>query len=207
MSGDITYINEKRLYRIRAIRDFDDVKSGDLGGYVEHEDNLSHRGMSWLYDNSMAFDNATIEDDAKLYDNAVVFENGACCGKSVMRNQSLLFGNACLHQQSELKDFARVYDSCDIAGASIIGGFAECFGSKYYIDYKFLAGATSEQNEKSISYCETQSRYIRNQSIVERVVEDTKIDYEKIHLFSGLCTKGILEVMVPYKTPKRRVGV
>ena len=29
------------LHRIKALRDFNDVKAGDLGGWVESEDNLS----------------------------------------------------------------------------------------------------------------------------------------------------------------------
>ena len=29
------------LHRIRAIRDFGDVKAGDLGGWIEREGNLS----------------------------------------------------------------------------------------------------------------------------------------------------------------------
>ena len=35
---------ENGLYRIRALRDIPeiDVKAGDLGGYVESENNLSH---------------------------------------------------------------------------------------------------------------------------------------------------------------------
>ncbi|MDE5977041.1 MAG: hypothetical protein K2G70_01045 [Turicibacter sp.] len=32
------------LYRIRALRDFGDVKQGDVGGYIEKEENLSHEG-------------------------------------------------------------------------------------------------------------------------------------------------------------------
>ncbi len=32
------------LYRIKALKDFDDVKVGDLGGYIEKESNLSHDG-------------------------------------------------------------------------------------------------------------------------------------------------------------------
>jgi hypothetical protein len=36
------------LYRIKAVRDFSDVKKGDIGGYVESEDNLSHEGDCWV---------------------------------------------------------------------------------------------------------------------------------------------------------------
>ena len=30
----------KTLYKIRALKDFDDVKKGDLGGYIEDYNNL-----------------------------------------------------------------------------------------------------------------------------------------------------------------------
>ena len=46
----ITNGNTKTLYRIRAlnsIKEFE-VKIGDLGGYIEKEDNLSHNGKAWV---------------------------------------------------------------------------------------------------------------------------------------------------------------
>ena len=32
------------LHRIKALNDFSDVHKGDLGGYIESEDNLSSKG-------------------------------------------------------------------------------------------------------------------------------------------------------------------
>lgn len=32
------------VYQIKALKDFNDVKAGDLGGYVASEDNLSQEG-------------------------------------------------------------------------------------------------------------------------------------------------------------------
>lgn len=34
----------KKLFRIKALIEFGDVRIGDLGGYIEKEDNLSHNG-------------------------------------------------------------------------------------------------------------------------------------------------------------------
>ena len=34
------------LHRIKALRSFGDVKAGDLGGFIESEDNLSQEGMA-----------------------------------------------------------------------------------------------------------------------------------------------------------------
>jgi len=48
------------LRRIRAIRDFGNVKSGDLGGFIEHEKNLSHDGNCWVYDDAIVCGTAVI---------------------------------------------------------------------------------------------------------------------------------------------------
>ena len=40
------------LYRIKALKDFCDVKEGELGGWVESEDNLSQEGTCWVYEDA-----------------------------------------------------------------------------------------------------------------------------------------------------------
>ena len=37
------------LHRIVAIRDFSNIASGDTGGWVEKEENLSHNGLCWVH--------------------------------------------------------------------------------------------------------------------------------------------------------------
>lgn len=38
----------KKLFRIKALIDFGDVKAGELGGYVEKEGNVSQDGNAWV---------------------------------------------------------------------------------------------------------------------------------------------------------------
>lgn len=38
----------RKLFQIRALISFGDVKEGDLGGYIEKEENLSHDGNAWV---------------------------------------------------------------------------------------------------------------------------------------------------------------
>ncbi len=47
-----TLDNGTKLFRIKALRDFSNVKAGDLGGWVEKEGNLSQEGNAWWNDNS-----------------------------------------------------------------------------------------------------------------------------------------------------------
>ena len=63
------------LYRIRALKDFADVKKGDLGGFVESENNLSHLNKAWVYDKARVCGNARMFDNARVSGNSVVFGN------------------------------------------------------------------------------------------------------------------------------------
>jgi hypothetical protein len=42
--------NYSDFYRLKALKNFLDVKRGDLGGYVEGYYNLSQSGDCWIYD-------------------------------------------------------------------------------------------------------------------------------------------------------------
>ena len=43
------------LHRIRAVAEFGLVKIGDLGGWIEKEENLSHEGKAWVWGNAEVF--------------------------------------------------------------------------------------------------------------------------------------------------------
>lgn len=46
-------VNGHKLYRIRALTDIGiNVKTGDEGGYIGDENNLSHGGDAWVCDNA-----------------------------------------------------------------------------------------------------------------------------------------------------------
>lgn len=50
----------RTLRRIRALRDFRDVKAGGLGGWVETEKNLTQMGDAWVSGNARVSGNASI---------------------------------------------------------------------------------------------------------------------------------------------------
>lgn len=63
------------LHRIKALKDFGNVKKGELGGYVESERNLSQEGNCWVYDNARVYSNAKVFGNAEVCGNAEVFGN------------------------------------------------------------------------------------------------------------------------------------
>ena len=75
LKDDTKEISGHTLYRIKALRDFGDVTKGDLGGYIESENNLSHYDNAWVYGNAMVFDDAWVYGNARVYGDARVYGN------------------------------------------------------------------------------------------------------------------------------------
>lgn len=48
LTDDTITVGGRILHRIKALKSFSDVEEGDLGGYVEKEDNLDHSGEAWV---------------------------------------------------------------------------------------------------------------------------------------------------------------
>ena len=48
------------LHRIRAVAEFGLVKIGDLGGWIEKEENLSHEGKAWVCGDAEVWGNAKV---------------------------------------------------------------------------------------------------------------------------------------------------
>lgn len=60
------------LHRIKAVRSFGEVKSGEVGGWIESEENLSHDGNCWVADEAIVCNNAKVVGDARVSGHALV---------------------------------------------------------------------------------------------------------------------------------------
>lgn len=65
----VTFLG-KKLFRIKALISFGNVEEGELGGYVEKEENLSNDGNAWVFGNARVFGNAWVSGDAEMFGNA-----------------------------------------------------------------------------------------------------------------------------------------
>ena len=101
---DIAHEKYPFLHRIRALRNIGiRVKTGDLGGFVESDSNLSFApgDDAWIFDDAIACGNSCVDKGCRLRGNAV-----AC-------------GNAYISQGSTLSDQARAEDDAYIRGADL----------------------------------------------------------------------------------------
>ena len=65
------------LHRIRAVAEFGLVKIGDLGGWIEKEENLSHEGKAWVCGDAEVWGNAEVCGDAEVFSASHVLVIGA----------------------------------------------------------------------------------------------------------------------------------
>ena len=72
----------KKLFRIKALISFGSVEAGELGGYVEKEDNLAQDGDAWVCDDAWVYGNARVCGNARVYGNARVCDNARVCGNA-----------------------------------------------------------------------------------------------------------------------------
>ena len=70
------------LNRIIALRDFGEVKKGDLGGFIEKESNLAHDWNCWIYNDAVVRDDAMVCGEARVYGKAKVR------GEAVIKSKS-----------------------------------------------------------------------------------------------------------------------
>ena len=60
------------LFQIEALCDFGDVKKGELGGWIEKEENLDQEGDAWVSGNARVYGDALVSGNAWVYGNALV---------------------------------------------------------------------------------------------------------------------------------------
>lgn len=104
------------LHRIRAIRDFKNVKEGDLGGWIESENNLSHEGNAWVFDNAQVWENARVFDNAEVHGNAWVHGNARLYDKASVSGNAKVCANVNLHDNAKIYGDTVIYGNADICG-------------------------------------------------------------------------------------------
>ena len=120
MVTDIAHEKYPFLHRIRALQDIgNDVKEGDLGGFVEGEYNLCFEPVdtAWIYNDAVAAGCSVVDMASRLRDRAVV------CDEAYISQGSVLYGDARVEDSAYirgavLKDHARASGNAMILNSS-----------------------------------------------------------------------------------------
>ena len=120
----ITNVLGAKLFRIKALIEFGDVSAGELGGYIEKEENLAQDGNAWVYGNAKVYGDAKVCGDAKVYGNAEV------CGNAKVYGNADVCGNAEVYGNAEVCGNAKVCGNAEVCGDadySTVKGFGRIF--------------------------------------------------------------------------------
>ena len=144
--------NGRTLYRIRALKDFvnvlgEQIRKGELGGYVESENNLSQEGDCWIsgkakvYDDANVFDNACVYGAAEVFDKAEICNNACISGSAKIYNNAKIYdnayvcnaaevyGNAEIFDKAQICDYSQIYDNAIVSSATWVFGNARIYGN------------------------------------------------------------------------------
>lgn len=142
-----TTIDDGRvLYRILALRDFGNVKIGDLGGWIEKENNLSHDGNCWVADDACVYGNAVVRGDAYISGRAWVYDNANISGRATVSDYARVYDNASICGCAKVFDHARIHgisilsDYVHISGRAKIYGNAQVYGHTRVCDDAIICG-------------------------------------------------------------------
>ncbi len=160
LTDEYITIDNTKLYRIEALKDFSYVKKGEKGGFVASEKNLSQNGNCWVYRNARVYPNACVFGDAQVYGNASisgkakvfgnakVFGDAKVCeatevygdamvlGNTMVYGKAKVFGKAQVFGDAKVKGDAQVYGNAQVDGNAEIGGNAKISSNSDYIIFK-----------------------------------------------------------------------
>lgn len=149
------------LHRIKALINFGNVKAGQLGGWIESEDNLSQYGYCWVSNDAKVFGNAKVYGSAEIYDNAEVFDNAKVYENACIHlyaeiyGNAEVYGNAVVSDQACVSDDAKVYDKACVSDNAKVYGHAQISGHGWvYGHAKVWEDAQVYNNAEVFGYAE-----------------------------------------------------
>lgn len=151
--------NDITLYRIRALKNFECpvkedslfsnyINKGDLGGYIEKEENLSHEGGCWVFHKARVYGNAQVLENAHLYNLANVFGNAVVKGYSRLLWSAYVYGGAVISDHSELDGYVSVGDTSKLSGNVTIKDHCQIHGDSVLDGDVYLGGSVQVHSAK-----------------------------------------------------------
>ena len=127
----------RKLYRIKALVAFGNVKEGEIGGWIEKKENLSQSGNAWVsgnarvYGDAEVYGNAMVSGNARVYGDAEVSGDAWVYGNARVSGNAMVSGNAWVYGNAEVYGNARVYGDAEVSGNAWVSGNARVSGNAW----------------------------------------------------------------------------
>ena len=143
--------NDRKLYRIKALKDFLNVKKGEAGGYIESEKNLSQKDNAWVYGNSRVSGNAWVSGDAQVYNNAWVYGNARVYGNAQVSGDACVSGNAQVSDDAQVSGNAWVSGNAHVSDDAQVSGNAWVYGNAWVSGNARVSGNAHVSDDAQVS--------------------------------------------------------
>ncbi|MNM78069.1 hypothetical protein D3C81_899550 [compost metagenome] len=182
-------------YRVRALKDFSDVKKGDLGGYINSYGNLDQKGDCWIYNDAMCIGDSIVQRNAKLKDKVIVEGNCLVSNDAVISDNCRILGKCVIgrrnnkifteYEKDNTSISGNVYMNGDIlvGGSSSIKGNTELIGSHLIINRCRINSDKDIKSYRFNDYILTVVKSIHNNFTMTKSFEDSKS-------ITSLCSDG-----------------
>ena len=110
------------LFQIKAEKDFGNISKGELGGYIEKEENLDNSGNAWVSGDAQVYGDARVSGDAQVSGNAWV------SGGAQIYGDAQVSGNAWVSGGARVSGNAWVSGDAQVSGNAWVSGDAQVYG-------------------------------------------------------------------------------
>ena len=136
---DIPHPDYPWLRRVRALYSFrSDVQKGQLGGYVQSEENLPQEGTCWLFDDAVAIEDAFVTQQAVMKNKAIAKGHCLVSGTAVCDGNALVCDDA-------IVTAGNLTDCCLVGGTANIHAHPQTGISPKLCDQAKVYGEVSGQ--------------------------------------------------------------
>lgn len=108
------------LQRIVAVRSFGSVTKGDIGGWIESDENLSHDGNCWVEDNATVFSEGRVEGNAHVKGCAKVYLGAVICDDATVSGYAKIYKHARVGGKTQILDNVTVRKGAEVKGKAVI---------------------------------------------------------------------------------------
>lgn len=123
-----------KVRRIRRIRD------GKLGGFLQHEHNLSHLDNCWVDDDGVVMHDARVYQNGRVRDQAIVKTFARVSGEAEITGNAVISGQAHIYGRATVSDAAIVDGDCQAGGYCEIFGNARIYGMSSILGNAHIGG-------------------------------------------------------------------
>lgn len=171
---------EGSMYRIKALKDFANIKAGDLGGLIDKESNLSQEGDCWISYNARVYGDAEVSGNAMILHNAEVFGNAHVAGDARVFGYANIFDNAMVFGK------ARVFGNAHVAGNARVFENASVSDQAHVTDNACVSGNTRVYDNAVVSG----DAHVAGDERIGGDAEIKQTSNDNEVLFKDLCTRA-----------------